>query len=133
MDAEGNDLQASSRWVRTTPLGKDKTRNLKWLEALHSDDLEQVIVTMRDALRTGAPIDIEYRIAGVNGEWRWMHSTGAPRFGPSGEITRWYGSVEDIQDRKEKEGALGADAEEASAESMVAGERGRNGQKPRDC
>ena len=101
MDAEGNDLQVSSRWVRTTPLGKDKTRNLKWLEALHADDLERIVKTMKEALSTGKPIDIEYRIEGVDGEWRWMRSTGSPRYGASGEITRWYGSVEDIHDRKQ--------------------------------
>jgi PAS domain S-box-containing protein len=101
MDAEGNDLQVSSRWVRTTPLGKDKTRNLRWLEALHPEDLERVVKTMTEALSTGKPIDIEYRIEGVDGEWRWMRSTGSPRYGASGEITRWYGSVEDIHDRKQ--------------------------------
>jgi PAS domain S-box-containing protein len=101
MDAEGNDLQVSSRWVRTTPLGKDKTRNLRWLEALHADDLERIVTTMKEALTTGKPIDIEYRIEGEDGEWRWMRSTGSPRYGASGEITRWYGSVEDIHDRKQ--------------------------------
>jgi PAS domain S-box-containing protein len=101
MDAEGNDLQVSSRWVQTTPLGKDKTRNLRWLEALHAEDLERIVKTMKEALSTGKPIDIEYRIEGVDGEWRWMRSTGSPRYGASGEITRWYGSVEDIHDRKQ--------------------------------
>jgi len=106
MDAEGNDLQVSSRWVRTTPLGKDKTRNLRWLEALHTEDLERVVKTMTEALSTGKPIDIEYRIEGVDGEWRWMRSTGSPRYGASGEITRWYGSVEDIHDRKLMEDSI---------------------------
>ncbi len=55
---------------------------------------------MRDALSTGNPIDIEYKIAGLDEQWRWMRSTGEPHYGPSGEITRWYGSVEDIHDRK---------------------------------
>ena len=106
MDAEGNDLQVSSRWVQTTPLGKDKTRNLRWLEALHADDLERVVKTMKEALSTGKPIDIEYRIEGVDGEWRWMRSTGSPRYEASGEITRWYGSVEDIHDRKQAEESM---------------------------
>jgi len=138
MDAEGNDLHASSRWVRTTPLGKDKTRNLKWLEALHTDDLEQVIAIMREAMLTGKPIDIEYRVVGVNGDWRWMRSTGAPRFGASGEITRWYGSVEDIQDRRAAEEALlagaGRPAEISSAETEGALNAGapRSAQVPRE-
>ncbi len=100
MDKEGNDLQASSRWVQTTPLGKDETRNLHWLEALHAEDLEPTIKIMREALRTGVPIDVEYRIRGLDGDWRWMRSRGAPRFASNGDIIRWCGSVEDINDDK---------------------------------
>jgi PAS domain S-box-containing protein len=106
MDAEGNNLQVSARWVRTTPLGRDRTRNLRWLEALHPEDLERTIQTMGEALRTGHPIDIEYRIADHRGSWRWMRSTGSPRFSAAGEITRWYGSVEDIHEHKQKQEAI---------------------------
>ena len=106
MDSEGNNLQVSSRWVQATPLGKDRTRNLRWLEALHCDDLDATIKVMKHALRTGKPIDVEYRVLGVDGDWRWMRSTGSPRFSASGEITRWYGSVEDIHDRKLQEQQL---------------------------
>jgi len=121
MDAEGNDLQVSSRWVQTTPLGKDKTRNLRWLEALHPEDLERIVKTMTAALSTGKPIDIEYRIEGVDGEWRWMRSTGLPRYGTSGEITRWYGSVEDIHDRKQVEDSIRESWERSIGErNMVA-------------
>lgn len=105
MDGEGNNLQVSSRWVQVTPLGKDRTRNLRWLEALHSDDLQRTIRTMKQALQTGTPIDIEYRVLGIDGSWRWMRSRGTARFAASGEITRWYGSVEDINDRKMSEDA----------------------------
>jgi hypothetical protein len=58
---------------------------------------------MKHALRTGEAIDIEYRVMSVQGEWRWMRSRGYPRFAPSGEITRWYGSVEDIHEQKLQE------------------------------
>ncbi len=121
MDAEGNDLQVSSRWVQTTPLGKDRTRNLKWLEALHPDDLVATVKIMQEALRTGKPIDVEYRVAGADGQWRWMRSAGSPKFKPSGEISRWYGSVEDIHDRKLREQAIGEswqDSETAAAHGV---------------
>jgi hypothetical protein len=62
---------------------------------------------MKEALRTGKPIDVEYRVLGVDAEWRWMRSTGSPRYQPSGEISRWYGSVEDIHDRKLMETSIG--------------------------
>jgi PAS domain S-box-containing protein len=106
MDAEGNSLQPSSQWVRSTTHHEDHIRDLGWLEALHTDDLQTTMKTMKAALRTGKPIDIEYRVKDIDGEWRWMRSRGSPRFGPSGEITRWYGSVEDIDQRKQTEQQL---------------------------
>jgi PAS domain-containing protein len=35
-----------------------------------------------------------------------MRARGSPRCGPSGEILRWYGSLEDIHERKQLEEAL---------------------------
>jgi PAS domain S-box-containing protein len=124
MDSEGNNLQVSSRWVQATPLGKDRTRNLRWLEALHSEDLANVMRVMKDALRTGKPIDVEYRILGVDGDWRWMRSTGSPRFATSGEITRWYGSVEDIHDRKLQEEESLREIQKHTQEDREAVEKG---------
>jgi PAS domain S-box-containing protein len=106
MDGEGNNLDVSSRWVETTGLSKERTRNLGWLEALHPDDIERTMNTMREGLRTGKHIDVEYRIKTLDRGWRWMRSRGSPRFGLSGEILGWYGSVEDIDDRKKMETAL---------------------------
>jgi PAS domain S-box-containing protein len=98
MDADGNSIQVSSLWVPATKLSSAKMRNLGWLEALHVDDLAPTIRKMRDALRSGNPIDIQYRVMDVDGEWTWMRSRGTARFGPSGEITRWYGTVENVQE-----------------------------------
>lgn len=96
MDADGNSIQVSSLWVPATKLGGAKARNMGWLEALHADDLAPTMKTMRDALQTGKPIDIQYRVKDIDGEWKWMRSRGTPRLGPTGEIIRWYGSVEDL-------------------------------------
>jgi PAS domain S-box-containing protein len=106
MDADGNSIQVSSVWVPATKLGGSKMRNMGWLEALHVDDLAPTMKTMRDALRTGKPIDIQYRVRGIDGDWKWMRSRGAPRLGPSGEIIRWYGSVEDLNRPWQPEGAV---------------------------
>ncbi|WP_213804304.1 EAL domain-containing protein [Granulicella sp. dw_53] len=103
MDATGNSLQPSSLWVTTTEVNKKRIRNLGWLEALHEDDLQPVVKIMRDALRTGKPIDIEYRIRNVDGDWTWIRSRGKPHFSPSGEILRWYGTLENIDAKKKVE------------------------------
>jgi PAS domain S-box-containing protein len=103
LDTEGNILQISSRWEETTGQSKERTRNLGWLDALHPDDVEPTMKTLRNALRAGQPIDVEYRLKTINGPWRWMRSRGSPCRGPSGEILRWYGSVEDISEHRQAE------------------------------
>lgn len=106
MDSEGNNLDFTVRWTELTGLNKEQTRNLGWLEALHPEDVEPTMKAIADALHSGEPIDIEYRVKCVNGGWKWMRSRGSPRVGPSGQIVRWYGSLEDIDDRKQLQEAL---------------------------
>jgi len=106
MDNEGNNLQINSRWEQTTGFSSEQTRNMGWLNALHDEDVEPTKNALMEALRTGSPIDLEYRIKRVDGMWRWMRSRGSPRRGPLGEIIRWYGSVEDIQERRHAEQVL---------------------------
>lgn len=97
MDAEGNNIQVSSVWVPATKFGLANRRNLGWLEALHADDVGPTMKTMRDALRTGKSIDVQYRVRDFEGEWKWVRSRGSPRIGTMGEILRWYGTVEDVK------------------------------------
>lgn len=103
MDSDGNNLDVSSRWEQVTGLSKEKTRNLGWLEAVHPDDVETTMKALLEGLKSGTRIDVEYRIRSVDRGWRWMRSRGSPRVGPTGEIIRWYGSVEDIDDRRKLE------------------------------
>jgi PAS domain S-box-containing protein len=106
MDSEGNNLDTSSRWTEITGLSKERTRNMGWLEALHPDDVEPTIRALQEGLRMGTSIDVQYRVKRIDLEWRWMRSRGSPRRGPGGEVVRWYGSVEDIHDRRQMEETL---------------------------
>ncbi|MBB5058337.1 EAL domain-containing protein (putative c-di-GMP-specific phosphodiesterase class I) [Granulicella aggregans] len=102
VDALAQTVQASSGWVRSIQEIKAYARNLGWMEALHPDDLEPTINTIKAALETKAPVDIEYRVGDFEDKWKWMRSKGVPRFGPTGEVVRWYGTVEEIHDLKVK-------------------------------
>ena len=103
MDSEGNNLQLSSQWVTELASGNAQTRNPSWMGKLHPDDLKLAIAEMKEALLAGERIDMEYRVQTTEGAWRWMRLRGLPRLGQNGEITRWYGSVEDIHEKKSAE------------------------------
>jgi PAS domain S-box-containing protein len=98
MDSEGNNLDVSSRWEQITGLSKERTRNLGWLEAVHPEDVEATMKALQEGLRSGKQIDVEYRVKCLDRGWRWMRSRGSPRVGPTGQLVRWYGSVEDVDD-----------------------------------
>jgi PAS domain-containing protein len=93
MDSEGS-LAPSSEWVLTNQLGRGRARTLHWLEALHEDDLAPTMKTIQESLRTGTPMEVEYRVRDIEGEWKWMRVRGTPKVGAEGEILRWYGTVE---------------------------------------
>jgi PAS domain S-box-containing protein len=105
-DADLNMTDVSSRWLQLTGMSKEQASKLGWMDALHPDDLALTMKSLREALHSGKPIDVEYRVMTADGTWRWLRSRGAPRYGPAGEILRWYGGWEDIEERKELEEAL---------------------------
>jgi PAS domain S-box-containing protein len=106
MDADGMSIEISRRWVEVTGLALEQSRGHGWLDALHPEDAARVLELFDTVLHTGEPIDMEYRVNKGNGEWRWMRTRGLPRRDAAGKIIRWYGSVEDIDDRKKMEQAL---------------------------
>jgi len=106
-DADGNLVEISSKWVHLTGLSREQALSRGWLEALHLDDANRTLKAIREALQTGNPFDAEYRVKTADDKWKWMRSRGWPRHAPSGEIIRWYGGVEDIDERKELERTLG--------------------------
>ena len=105
-DTDGNMIEISSRWLKLTGMSKEHALNAGWLDALHPDDLGPTMKAVREAMHSGNPIDIEYRVKTADGQWKWLRTRGSPRYGPAGEIRRWYGGTEDIDERKELEEAI---------------------------
>jgi PAS domain-containing protein len=81
-------------------LSKQDSLGDGWLKALHPDDLQPTIEAWTKSVRTGTPCDVEYRVRGPEGEWRWIRARATARRAKSGEIILWYGTAEDIQPHK---------------------------------
>jgi PAS domain S-box-containing protein len=115
LDSHGNCIAISSRWVKLTGVGKERTFAGGWVTAVHEDDLQNTTQAIREAVRTGSPIDAEFRVRSLDGHWRWMRSRATPQFAESGHAVRWYGLLEDIDEftkttdalRKFKERCIG--------------------------
>ncbi|WP_426130436.1 PAS domain-containing protein [Pararhizobium sp. PWRC1-1] len=83
-----------------------------WGEAMHPDDLERSVDVWTRSVTTGEPYDIEHRARMVCGEYHWMHSRAYPRRDEKGRIVKWYGSTEDIEERKRAEEKLRSSEEQ---------------------
>ncbi|WP_262269814.1 PAS domain S-box protein [Microvirga yunnanensis] len=87
-------------WTGTSGLGET------WTQAMHPEDLEPSLKAWTHSTSTGETYDIEHRARMRSGEYRWMHSRAFPRRGPSGDIVKWYGTTEDIHERRAAREAL---------------------------
>ncbi len=105
-DPEGKILGAGPRWEEMTGLKISDTLGYGWRNAVHPDDLQPTEEKWATSLQSGDPVDVEFRIGRGNGTWQWVRSRASARRGENGEIIRWYGQVEDIDDRKRTEQAL---------------------------
>jgi PAS domain S-box-containing protein len=101
LDAKGEVIDASPRWESFTGQKLDDAMGDGWLKMLHPDDVEPTREAIQTMLRTGLPIDVQYRVQSQvrkpGEDWMWMRSRGAPRFGPNGTIIYIYGVVEQMQ------------------------------------
>ncbi|HEY8612908.1 MAG TPA: PAS domain S-box protein [Roseomonas sp.] len=105
-DPEGKILEVSPRGSATFGLPREAMVGDGWLEVIHPDDRAGLLKVWSDVLRSGAPLDAECRIRPADGCYRWVRSRAAPRRDAQGRILRWYGTLEDVHDRKLAEAAL---------------------------
>ncbi len=73
---------------------------------MHPDDVAPKMNLWTRARETGGPFEAEYRLRGVSGTYRWQLTRALPKRDASGAITKWYGSVLDVDDRRRAEEAL---------------------------
>jgi len=101
LDSNGKVTEASSRWETFTGQTIEEALGDGWQRMLHPDDVVPTQEAIRVSLSTGEPIDVEYRVRRPGGEWKWMRSRGAPRFGPTGKVMCIYGIVEEVDGHKQ--------------------------------
>jgi PAS domain S-box-containing protein len=86
----------------------EELKNWSTSDAIHPDDLPQVIDAWRRSVETGQPYDLELRQRRADGVYRWFQSRALPTRDTEGHITGWYMLLTDIDDRKLAEDALRA-------------------------
>jgi PAS domain S-box-containing protein len=110
-DAAGNILDFNQRWLDLTGLSREEALGTGWTKAPHPDDLPTIAAAWRHALASGTTYDVEHRIRLADRSYRWMRTRAFPQKDEQGNVIRWYGTTEDIHDRKLAEQAAFTHAE----------------------
>lgn len=105
-DGQGQITEAGPRWIDLTGMTEAQTLGHGWIMALHPDDLSPTVARWSCAQAERRPLDTEYRVRLRSGLYRWFRAYAAPRLTTDGSVMRWYGTLEDIHDRKLAEEAL---------------------------
>ena len=103
-DADWSPLFANRRELEYTGLTVQEIRSKDEVARIfHPEDLKKLEAVRERALSDGAPIEIEARIRGKDGQYRWFLIRDNPLRDEQGRVLRWYGTRTDIEDRKRAE------------------------------
>ena len=90
----------------------EELKNWSTTDAVHPEDLASVISAWSHSIETAVPYDVDHRIRGGDGVYRWFHARGLPLYDEQRHVVRWYVLLTDIDDRRRAEEALQASERE---------------------
>ena len=78
----------------------------EWFKNIHEDDLPSLINAQNESAQSGVPLDQEFRLKSLEGEWRWFHVISNPVFDSEGKPEYYNGITIDITEQKQATQAL---------------------------
>lgn len=71
-----------------------------WQEIVHPDDLPGVGARWMHSVSTGEPYEVEFRLRGATGVYRWHLARALAQFGEDGRVVKWYGTNTEIEEQR---------------------------------
>ncbi|MGI4978659.1 MAG: sensor domain-containing phosphodiesterase [Janthinobacterium lividum] len=105
-DAQGRVIEVGEGWPTLFGQSCADALNGGWRKAIHPDDQAWVVDAWQRAVAEEEAFDVECRYLMANGGFRWFRALGALSRDAIGVPAGWFGTVEDIHDRKLAERAL---------------------------
>jgi len=101
-DRDMNMVEVSPKWLELTGLSEEESLGLRWLQAIHPDDVAVRAGHVIKAMQAFTPFEAHYRVRARNGQWKWVHSKGWPRFTGTGELSGWSGYLLDVEEHRQE-------------------------------
>lgn len=105
-DPQGNDDFFNRKCFEYTGLTAEQMKGSGWKTVVHPDDLEDTCSKWQGALLSGIAYEVEYRLRGNDGHYRWFLGRARPIRGPQGTIIKWFGTCTDIEIQKQNQQVL---------------------------
>jgi PAS domain S-box-containing protein len=101
---DGQRTFVNGRWVEYTGLTEEQALGWGWQTLIHPEDLSRVLTIWQESAASRNTLEYEARLLrGTDGEYRWFQTRAVPVRDKRGKIVKWYGVVNDIEDRKRAE------------------------------
>ena len=102
-NAATKETYLSERWFEMTGYERDRYDRNDFSSLIHPDDRERFEHSARLHTAGATPqLNEEIRIKCANGSWKWLLIRGRALLGPEGSLSRFAGSVTDIDSRKQE-------------------------------
>jgi len=98
-DRSGGRASFNSTWLDYTGRTIEDERGGGWQAGVHPDDLDRCVATARRAQEARQPFEMEYRLRGAGGGYRWFLDRGRP-VGAGQAFVGFVGACGDVTDTR---------------------------------
>ena len=105
-DGSAGGVYFNRRWLEFTGRAAGDEAGDGWQAGVHGDDVQGLRSAYLAAFRERQSFTTEFRLRRADGEYRWLLTSGAPRFLSDGAFAGYVGSCVDITGRKAAEAEL---------------------------
>jgi PAS domain S-box-containing protein len=105
-DARGRITYLNGRRIAFTGTDSNTGYGDNWITYVHPSDVEHMLGTLYEALKSKQPFSQEYRLRRSDGVYRWMFDVASPKVNGDGSFAGFIGSAIDTTDQKLAQQAL---------------------------